>query len=183
MFGSVSHHLRRNLVAYLALLFALTGTSYAAATTLLPANSVGTRQVINHSLLKKDFKRGQLPRGRTGPQGLIGPPGPTGPQGIVGVGRVELTYADVDPASLSEVKAFVATGSSSPNCLATLSESNFAVDGTTLYCGARVHDGANGIWVHILLPVDFAPTELLMWVTVYQEGAQQYAAPVFCLCP
>jgi hypothetical protein len=47
MFGSVSHHLRRNLVAYLALLFALTGTSYAAATTLLPANSVGTRQVIN----------------------------------------------------------------------------------------------------------------------------------------
>jgi hypothetical protein len=80
------------------------------------------------------------------------------------------------------VKAFVATGSSSPNCLATLSESTFATDGTTLYCGARVHNGANGVWVHILLP-DVAPTDLLMWVTVYQQGAQQYAAPVFCLCP
>jgi hypothetical protein len=181
MFVSASRHLRRNLVAYVALLFALSGTSYAAVTKLLPPNSVGTRQVINHSLLKKDFKRGQLPRGKTGPQGLIGPPGPTGPQGIVGVGRVDLTYAHVDPAALSEVKAFVATGSSSANCLATLSESNFAIAGTTLYCGTRAYNGANGVWVHILLPGS-APTNLVISVTVYQEGAQQYAAPVFCLC-
>ena len=60
MLSSASRHLRRNLVAYLALLFTLSGTSYAAATTLLPSNSVGTRQVINGSLLKKDFKSGQL---------------------------------------------------------------------------------------------------------------------------
>jgi hypothetical protein len=175
MFVSASRHLRRNLVAYVALLFALSGTSYAAVTKLLPPNSVGTRQVINHSLLKKDFKRGQLPRG---PQGLTGPQGPAG---IVGVGRVELTRAEVDPAALSEVKAFIATGSSSPNCLATLSESNFAITGTTLYCGTRAHNGANGVWVHILLP-GFAPTNFVISVTVYQEGAQQYAAPVFCLC-
>jgi hypothetical protein len=32
-----------------------------ASSALLPANSVGTKQVINHSLLKKDFKAGQLP--------------------------------------------------------------------------------------------------------------------------
>ena len=54
MLSSASRHLRRNLVAYVALLFALSGTSYAAATTLLPANSVSTRQVINGSLLKND---------------------------------------------------------------------------------------------------------------------------------
>ena len=180
MVASILRHLRRNLVAYIALSIALSGTSYAA-TTLAPANSVGTRQVINHSLLKVDFKRGQLPRGRTGPQGLIGPPGPTGAQGIVGVGRVELTYSQVDPAALSEVKAFVATGSSSSNCLATLSESNVPVDGTTLYCGARTYNGASGVWLHIFLP-DFAPANLAMSVTVYQEGAQQYAAPVFCTC-
>jgi hypothetical protein len=180
MLASVLRHLRHNVIAYTALLVALSGSSYAAATTLLPRNSVGTRQVINHSLLKVDFKRGQLPRGRTGPQGLIGPPGPTGAQGIVGVGRVELTYGQVDPGALSEVKAFVATGSSSSNCLATLSESNF-VGGTTLYCGARSYNGANGVWLHILLP-DVAPGNLVMSVTVYQEGAQQYAAPVFCLC-
>jgi Collagen triple helix repeat (20 copies) len=87
MLASVMAHARRNLVAYVALLFALGGTSYAASTTLLPANSVGTRQVINHSLLKKDFKAGQLPRGRrgpAGPAGQTGPAGATGPQGPAG---------------------------------------------------------------------------------------------------
>src|SRR6476660_7703457 len=85
MLSSASRHLRRNLVAYLALLFALSGTSYAAATTLLPSNSVGTRQVINGSLLKKDFKSGQLPRG---PQGPAGDPGNQGPPGVATVGSV-----------------------------------------------------------------------------------------------
>ena len=93
---SILRHLRRNLIAYVALLFALGGSSFAATTALLPANSVGTRQVINHSLLKKDFKRGQLPRGRRGlrgprgiagargPTGLTGPAGPQGPKGDTG---------------------------------------------------------------------------------------------------
>lgn len=118
MLAVLLRHLRSNLVAYLALLFALSSTSYAAATKLLPANSVGTRQVINGSLLKKDFKAGQLPRGRrgpagpagadgndgangaqgptgpAGPRGAIGVPGPPGPQGIQGpAGPVNLTYA------------------------------------------------------------------------------------------
>jgi hypothetical protein len=99
-------HLRGNLVAYLALLFALSSTSYAATTTLLPANSVGTKQVINRSLLKKDFKPGQLPRGPRGPrgfagvagaQGPVGPAGPAGARGAQGLqgpaGPVNLTYA------------------------------------------------------------------------------------------
>jgi hypothetical protein len=70
---SIIQHLRRNLVAYLALFVALSSSSYAAASKLLPANSVGTRQVIDHSLLKKDFKAGQLPRGPEGPAGPAGP--------------------------------------------------------------------------------------------------------------
>src|SRR5262249_25586865 len=85
MVASVTRHLRRNLVAYVALLFALSGTSYAAATALLPANSVGTRQVINHSLLNQDFKSGQLPGGPQGPGGGQGDPGPAG---IARVGSV-----------------------------------------------------------------------------------------------
>jgi hypothetical protein len=89
MLASFMKHVRRNLVAYVALLFALSGTSYAAATKLLPANSVGTKQVINHSLLKKDFKSGQLPRGRRGPLGPAGPAGPTGPAGPVGAAGQE----------------------------------------------------------------------------------------------
>lgn len=41
-------HLRANAVAYLALFVALGGTSYAAVN--LPANSVGNRQIRNHSI-------------------------------------------------------------------------------------------------------------------------------------
>jgi hypothetical protein len=50
-------HLRRNVVLYLALFPALSGTSYAAATKLAPKNSVGSRQVINGSLQKVDLSR------------------------------------------------------------------------------------------------------------------------------
>src|SRR6266516_2083260 len=86
MLASVIRHARRNLVAYVALLFALSGTSYAAATKLLPPNSVGTKQVINGSLLKKDFKAGQLPRGARGPRGFAGAAGAQGVQGPPGQG-------------------------------------------------------------------------------------------------
>jgi hypothetical protein len=100
MWLHAARHLRHNVVAYIALFVALTSTSYAAATTLLPKNSVGTAQVINHSLLKKDFKSGQLPRGArgpAGPRGAQGPAGPAGPAGAAGgqgpAGPVNLTYA------------------------------------------------------------------------------------------
>jgi hypothetical protein len=82
------HHLRRNLVAYLALFVALSSTGYAASTKLLPKNSVGTRQVVDHSLLNVDFKPGQLrrgPRGYRGPHGPKGDTGATGAQGLQGL--------------------------------------------------------------------------------------------------
>ncbi len=44
----VISHVRANTVAYLALFVALGGTSYAASN--LPANSVGNRQIRNHSI-------------------------------------------------------------------------------------------------------------------------------------
>jgi hypothetical protein len=50
------------VVAMLALLAALAGTGYATGFKL-PANSVTTREVKNGSLLRIDFKAGQLPRG------------------------------------------------------------------------------------------------------------------------
>src|ERR671938_1826973 len=86
-------------VATLALLFALTGTGIAAVAAL-PRNSVGTAQlrnnavtsskVRNRSLLARDFRRGQLPRGPAGPPGTAGATGaagrigPTGPAGTTG---------------------------------------------------------------------------------------------------
>ena len=80
------------VVACLALTIALGGTSYAAVT--LPRNSVGTPQlkrnavnslkVRNFSLLRADFKRGQIPAGARGPQGLPGATGATGATGPAG---------------------------------------------------------------------------------------------------
>ena len=56
------------VIACLALLLALGGTGYAASQAL-PRNSVTSVQVKDRSLLAKDFKTGQLPRGPAGPCG------------------------------------------------------------------------------------------------------------------
>jgi len=80
------------VVALVALLAALAGTSYAAVQ--LPANSVGTKQlkknavtgkkVKNRSLKAADFAAGQLPKGPKGDQGAQGLQGPKGDKGDKG---------------------------------------------------------------------------------------------------
>lgn len=92
----VSHtlrHLRRNGVAYIALFFALCGTAYGAASSLLPKNSVSSAQVVNGSLQRVDLSSATIralrgARGTSGPQGIQGPQGPAGergPQGLQGI--------------------------------------------------------------------------------------------------
>ena len=86
-------HVRSNAIAYLALFVALGGVSYAAIN--LPAGSVGTKQlkknavisskVRNGSLLRRDFKAGQIPAGARGPAGPTGAQGSTGSAGATGV--------------------------------------------------------------------------------------------------
>jgi hypothetical protein len=51
-------HLRANTVAYLALFVALGGSSYAAFR--LPANSVGARQLKNHSITPIKFDKAKI---------------------------------------------------------------------------------------------------------------------------
>src|SRR6188472_3644904 len=82
------------VVACIALLVALTGTGVAAVSQVVPRNSVGTAQlkpnavvsakVKNGSLLRADFKAGQIPAGPAGPAGPTGPAGPAGPKGDKG---------------------------------------------------------------------------------------------------
>ncbi len=70
------------VVACIALMVALGGTSYATISAVIPANTIGTDQlkdnavtsakVRDFSLRLWDFKAGQLPRGPAGPKG---PPG------------------------------------------------------------------------------------------------------------
>src|SRR5918995_2522853 len=71
------------VVASLALLVALGGTSYAAIQNV-PRNSVTTIHVKDRSLLARDFRAGQIPRGPRGLPGPAGPAGPAGPQGPPG---------------------------------------------------------------------------------------------------
>ena len=88
----LTKHLRSNAVAYLALFIALTSTSYAAIK--IPNNSVGNKQlkknavdatkVKDGTLLKNDFKAGQLKDGEKGDKGDPGTPGQQGEQGLRG---------------------------------------------------------------------------------------------------
>ena len=80
------------VLAGIALMVALGGTSYAAV--ILAPSSVGTIQLKNNavtsvkvkngSLLKADFKAGQVPGGPAGPAGPAGAAGPAGPAGPPG---------------------------------------------------------------------------------------------------
>ncbi len=89
---SVAKHVRSNVVGYLALVIALSGTAYAA--TSLPANSVGTKQLKNKAVtLKKISPRAQA--ALKGKRGLTGPRGPAGPQGIPGPSGTRVMSASV----------------------------------------------------------------------------------------
>jgi hypothetical protein len=97
MMGKLSDHVRSNVVAYLALFAALSGTAWAATeleknevkskhigkgqvkNSDLAANAVTSPKVADGSLLSEDFALGELPQGPQGPQGLQGEEGPQGP--------------------------------------------------------------------------------------------------------
>jgi hypothetical protein len=107
------------VVSVVALSVALGGTGYAAI--VLPANSVGTKQlkknavttakVKNRSLLAADFKAGQLPAGATGATGATGPKGDKGEKGDPGADGAtnvvvrESPSAPVAPAAIVSATA------------------------------------------------------------------------------
>ncbi|MBA3734525.1 MAG: hypothetical protein H0W90_04910 [Actinobacteria bacterium] len=85
------------VIGCLALLLALGGTGYAASQAL-PRNSVTSIQVKDRSLLARDFKAGQIPRGPAGPAGAAGSAGPQGPAGPAGSsGSSNVKWALVRP--------------------------------------------------------------------------------------
>jgi len=127
------------LIACIALAISLSGVSYAAF--VLPANSVGSKQlkknavvsskVEDGSLLRSDFKRGQLPRGTRGPQGSAGPQGPQGPKGDAGTVDTSNFYDKA--ASDSRFLGIAATAANAANAA--------NLDGTP---AARYVSGAKG---------------------------------------
>jgi hypothetical protein len=78
----------------------------AVTSSRLRANSVTTTQVKNGTLLRSDFRPGQLAFGDgTGPQGPPGPAGPAGPPGVTGLQRVDAASGSTSAAS----KAIIVT--------------------------------------------------------------------------
>jgi hypothetical protein len=114
MLARFGRHLRHNIVGYLALFIALGGSSYAAAGRLLPANSVGTRQVIDHSLRNVDFKGGQIPAGPKGDPGLPGPQGNRGPKGSKGDAGPAGPAGPVGPSGATKVVVYTRIGGIGP---------------------------------------------------------------------
>lgn len=110
-----------NVIATLALFLALGGGA-AFAASQLGKNSVGAKQlkrnavtgvkVKDGSLLARDFKAGELPRGERGLTGERGPMGERGPQGAAGATSVVVRYGNESKIKNAE------DGESNAKCLA-----------------------------------------------------------------
>jgi hypothetical protein len=95
-----------------------------------------------------------------------------------------LTNAHVNPGENNQVvRAFVPTGSRSPNCLVTLNETNNVALGIVLFCGERepaALGGVPGALISVFFPQPVRSPDLYLSVTLYQQGAGTYGAPVLC---
>ena len=157
------------VLAFVALLVALGGTSYAAIQ--LPANSVGAKQlkknavnskkVKNGSLLRADFRSGQLPAGPRGPQGPQGPQGAQGAQGPQG-----------PPGPVSAPTITVRTGAetardASADCNAgeaALGGGGTSSDGFIYDTSPNVSSGIPSGWVASAEQADGTDAQVQAWV-------------------
>jgi hypothetical protein len=147
------------VVASIALLVALSGTSIAAVvnvpllsvgTPQLKSNAVISAKVKNRSLLAVDFKQGQLPKGPQGPQGPAGPSGPQGPAGVAAPGYVASVSSQTGGTAVSTTStAFVDLAGSSQSFTVPTGETAriyaiFSAEsacyggGLDRFCGARI---------------------------------------------
>jgi hypothetical protein len=95
-----------------------------------------------------------------------------------------LTNSHVDPLQNNQVvRAFVPTGSRSPNCLVTLNDTNNFAFGTVVFCGEREPaglGGAPGVMISVFFPAPVRSPDFILSVTLYQQGASSYGPPVLC---
>lgn len=91
------------LTALVVALLGATPLGEAAREAVLPRNSVGSEQVRDRSLLARDFKQGELPRGPAGPPGTI--------EGVAAGGDLTGTYPAPTLSSGSVESEAVADGS------------------------------------------------------------------------
>lgn len=127
MITSIRRNIQGNIIGWVALFVALTGTSYAAVklakgsvkSVHIAKGAVNSSKVKDASLAAKDFNPNELksiasagPQGETGPQGSIGETGAQGPQGDPGVSdaTVKLFSSEYNSDSTRVVTAACHTG-------------------------------------------------------------------------
>lgn len=95
----------------------------------------------------------------------------------IGAATVILDYSVV--AATGNVSAFIPTGSSSNVCLVTLGDSNIYFTGPSpAICIQRTFQGRNGIVIIVIPYFGTLPADMVLRVTVYQQGAHGYGQPV-----
>jgi hypothetical protein len=156
------------VVAFIALLVAMGGTGYAAIA--LPKNSVGTKQlkrnavnsakVKKHSLLRSDFKRGQIPRG---PQGAQGIQGVQGPKGDPGTPATKLWAYVSATGTLRGGSGVVASSRSSSGTFHVTFNQSIVNCAATANYRRRGGDSALNVSNHFLI-IQFQPTELEVYI-------------------
>jgi hypothetical protein len=105
------------------------------------------------------------------------PPSPSGEAPHIGASTIQFGDDQITPNRFA-IRAFVPTSSLSTKCLATLSESNFAVPGISVFCAPREFEGQQGVLFSAFFPQP-VPPGLVLSATIYQEHALRYGAPVF----
>lgn len=103
-----------------------------------------------------------------------------GPAANIGAGYVELTAAQV--SALNLVDAFIPTRSANRKCLVTLAESNGPLAGRGVACVTRTFNGVEGVRIVVGYLTDL-PSDFVLSLTVYQQGARRYGPPVLYTGP
>jgi hypothetical protein len=141
------------VIACIALAVALSGTSYAAL--VLPANSVGSKQLKNRSIQRIDIGRKTIaslrgqrgPQGPAGLQGVQGTQGVQGAQGIQGIQGNQGVQGDVGPTfGRSGTNSQVCNpGSGSFIVCATTGAITLPVPGRVLLIGTSSWDDSDAV--------------------------------------
>jgi hypothetical protein len=77
------------------------------------------------------------------------------------------------------LSAFIETGSTSDLCLATYNTSNWVEGLSPILCEATEYDGRRGIRLLSYQPAH-PPDDFAVVLTVYQQDARRYTAPIRC---
>jgi Collagen triple helix repeat (20 copies) len=175
------------IISLAALFVALGGTSYAAI-ALAPKNSVGSAQVINGSLLKKDLSKKTITalkgnRGLRGPAGAQGAAGAAGAAGATGAAGPAGPQGATGPAGAPNPDATTLNGfaaSAISRSAVASSEVSVPVPGTDttitapgagflLINGQEIFTAsAAGVLAHCGVDVDNGPAS---WPSTFLQGA------------